>query len=308
MISIIVTSYTVDRLVEITGLLDSLANLDPVDYELIYVTEGDERLNEIVKDLVVARSLVGKVIHNSGRKGLSEARNLGIEAAAGDILAFVDDDVVVDAGWGSSIMNAFESLYNIVAATGPSYPIWASKDVNVLPAELDWLLGCTRWFNRSEPTLVPNAWGMNMCFRKSSLVEVGGFKPGNGLRDGRVRGGVGEDVELSVRIRNRAGGNIFYLPQMKVYSIIKSRNLTGRYVIERSLRVGYDRRFVERESKAQGDTGSYEESRILYRLLKEALNPIGAGRTQDPLGSILRLKVTTLAIAGLGLGYLLGPA
>ena len=60
-----------------------------------------------------------------GRRGLSRARNTGIRSARYDILAFIDDDVTVDAGWMRAIASALEDE-SIAGVTGL-----------VVPAELE---------------------------------------------------------------------------------------------------------------------------------------------------------------------------
>lgn len=60
------------------------------------------------------------------RPGLSYARNAGVAAAHGEIIAFTDDDVEVDSNWLSSIVDAFNSSTEIKCVTGL-----------VIPAELE---------------------------------------------------------------------------------------------------------------------------------------------------------------------------
>src|SRR5262245_62267257 len=54
-----------------------------------------------------AGSFVVRYVHEQ-RKGLSFARNRGIEEARGDIIAFLDDDMFIDAAWLRSILDCFQ--------------------------------------------------------------------------------------------------------------------------------------------------------------------------------------------------------
>jgi len=56
-------------------------------------------------------------------RGSSRARNLGLRTATGSIVAFTDDDVVVDAQWVQSLVNGFRRTQEVVAVTGLTLPL-----------------------------------------------------------------------------------------------------------------------------------------------------------------------------------------
>ena len=101
--------------------LASLAALDGPDPEVIVVdnTQGDPE-TERVANRAGARYVV------ETRVGLSRARNAGIDAATGDLIAFLDDDAVADPAWLSrhSEVLADDSL---MASTGRILPM-ATED------------------------------------------------------------------------------------------------------------------------------------------------------------------------------------
>jgi glycosyltransferase involved in cell wall biosynthesis len=80
---------TIERVVEVDGLLASLAAQTRTDFEVIVVDQnGDERLRP-----VLARYAAGLAIrHLRAARGLSRSRNAGLAAARGAIVAFPDDD------------------------------------------------------------------------------------------------------------------------------------------------------------------------------------------------------------------------
>jgi glycosyltransferase involved in cell wall biosynthesis len=108
-----------------------------------------------------------------GRRGLSFARNTGVLAAHGEIVAFTDDDVEVDANWLSGIVEAFNRTDDIKCVTGL-----------VIPAELETEAQeiCEIFYGGFDRGLVPRTWtiqrrrvGDRVSLRKSSfrVREVG---------------------------------------------------------------------------------------------------------------------------------------
>ena len=106
---------------------------------------------------------------------ISAARNAGIAAAAGEIIAFIDDDAVPEPTWADALLAAFAKR-DIAAATGPVLGRngislqWGSAAVNGLGDEVD-----------IEPNMpVRDGFrrklhGTNMAFRRDVFDRVGGF-------------------------------------------------------------------------------------------------------------------------------------
>lgn len=123
--------------------------------------------------------------------GTSRARNSGWRAARSDIVAFLDDDVVIDRRWASAILQPFMDDNRVGCVTGL-----------IIAAELEtraqlWMEGYggfskgyePRIFDVDEPRprtdLFPFAAGAfgsgaSMAFRRSVLERVGGFDPALG--------------------------------------------------------------------------------------------------------------------------------
>ena len=58
------------------------------------------------------------------KEGISHARNRGVREAKGEIIAFTDDDVIVDKYWIQNICKAFEENSDVVCVGGKILPIW----------------------------------------------------------------------------------------------------------------------------------------------------------------------------------------
>ena len=58
------------------------------------------------------------------KEGISHARNRGIREAKGEIIAFTDDDVIVDKHWIQNIDKAFKEHDDVACVGGKILPIW----------------------------------------------------------------------------------------------------------------------------------------------------------------------------------------
>jgi GT2 family glycosyltransferase len=194
-ISVVVCSYNGAR--TIGDCLEGLLQLDYPHYEIIVVDDGSTDATS-----AVAGEYGVRLIRTENR-GLSSARNTGIEAARGEIIAFIDDDARPDPHWLRYLAATFLST-NHAGVGGP----------NVAPADGGAIARCVAnapggpvhvLLSDREAEHIP---GCNMAFRKRCLQEVGGFDP-----QYRV---AGDDVDLCWRIRER-GWTLGYNPAAMVW-------------------------------------------------------------------------------------------
>ena len=142
--------------------------------------------------------------------GLSRARNRGLAAATGEIVAFVDDDVRVPPQWISALLEGLRRRSDVACVTGPviSASLERSSE-RYFDARVSWSSsGPVRLFDGSGPDagerspLHPYAagafgTGANMAFHTRALRELGGFDEALGA--GSPTGG-GEDLDVFVRV------------------------------------------------------------------------------------------------------------
>src|SRR5205085_9321810 len=91
-VSVVVCSYNGGATME--QCLQSLAGLDYPDYEVIVVDDGSTDDSRAI----LARFPMVRAIHQSNH-GLSAARNVGLRAATGTIVAYTDSDCFADSNW-----------------------------------------------------------------------------------------------------------------------------------------------------------------------------------------------------------------
>jgi glycosyltransferase involved in cell wall biosynthesis len=180
---------TRDRTASLSRCLDSLLDLDYRDYELVVVDNAPA--TRTTERLIAARYARAVRYVREDEPGLANAHNRGIAAAGGEIVAFVDDDVVVDAGWLLELATAFEWATDIACVTGMILAAELETPAQVW-SEARWGLGkgfAPRVFRISDRrrlgSLFPYAAGRfgsgaNMAFRREVLQELGNFDPALG--------------------------------------------------------------------------------------------------------------------------------
>lgn len=90
---------------EIRRLLETLEKQSYKDFEIIFVTQDN---HEIVKDIICKYSNLDIKQIEMSVKGLSRARNRGLEQALGEIVVLSDDDCWYPANAFEIIVNAFK--------------------------------------------------------------------------------------------------------------------------------------------------------------------------------------------------------
>ena len=194
-ISVIVCTYNGSR--TLRGCLQGLQKLNYPDYEVIVVNDGStDRSAEIAGEFDV------RLISTENR-GLSAARNTGMEAAAGEIIVYIDDDAYPDPDWLGYLSVTFKR-FDYAAVGGPNIAppgdgMVAECVVNAPGGPVQVLL------NDREAEHIP---GCNMAFRKECLKKIGGFNP-----EFRV---AGDDVDVCWRILQQ-GWKIGFSPAALVW-------------------------------------------------------------------------------------------
>jgi GT2 family glycosyltransferase len=196
-VSVVVASYNGDRTLK--TCLESLLRLNYPDYEVILVDDGS---TDTTSQIAFLYPQV-RYIRLERNEGLSAARNAGIAAAAGEIVAFTDSDCRADEDWLYYLVGDLLSS-NFVAVGGP----------NLLPPE-DSPVAAAVMASPGGPAHVmltdrqaEHIPGCNMAFLRWALAEVGGFDPIFRL--------AGDDVDLCWRLQ-QAGYKIGLSPAAFVW-------------------------------------------------------------------------------------------
>src|SRR6266540_3752802 len=194
-ISVVVCSLNGSR--TIRDCMDALRRLDYPNFEVVVVNDGST--DETAR---IARTYGFPVI-TIGNAGLSHARNVGMRASTGEIVAYLDDDAYPDPDWLRHLALSFVGSRH-AGVGGPN--LAPPGDGAVAEAVAHAPGGPTHVLvTDEEAEHIP---GCNMAFRKAALEELGGFDP-------RFRV-AGDDVDLCWRLRDR-GWTIGYSPAAVVW-------------------------------------------------------------------------------------------
>jgi glycosyltransferase involved in cell wall biosynthesis len=171
------------------------------------------------------------VVPNHETQGLSGARNSGIAAATGDIIAFLDDDAVAHPDWLARLAAAYADE-RVIGAGGHVEPRWVQGRPRWFPPEFDWVVGCSHVGMPRTTQPVRNLIGANMSFRHDALVGVDGFNHDLG-RVGTIPAGC-EETELCIRLgQRRPDGAIVYDPGAAVEHTVPGHRAQVRYFLSR---------------------------------------------------------------------------
>jgi GT2 family glycosyltransferase len=309
LVSVIATSYTMERLEDLITLIGSLQKQTFTYCEIIIVLEKSRELLDRVDDYIKQNEYDNvRVLFNSGMRGASAARNMGIRNARGEILAFIDDDAVATPGWLEGIVNIFKSRTDTIGVTGPILPLWENESLMWLPEEFYWIVSCAPV--RSEQQIkVRNAWGNNMAFRKEAFEKGGLFLSEVGARGGGARGKhelVGEDTEFCLRARHTSGKSIICSPDIVVYHRADTYRFNGSFVASRAYWEGYTKILMKKALGNQHDDTLAVEHKLLGRILFNLLPLTLLRLLSRPTDSWQRLKLITVALSGVAFGYARG--
>ena len=305
-VSVVVCAYTDQRWDDIVRAVASVAaQTRPAD-ELLLVIDHNEALAERAAALPDVT-----VISNAHARGLSGARNTGIEMASGDVIAFLDDDAAARPDWLERLLAPYADA-SVAAVGGAAFPVWptAAGRPALLPAgddaaagELDWVIGCSYAGQPAGQAEVRNLMGCNMSFRREVFDQVGGFSDGLG-RIGSTPLGC-EETELCIRLRQRTpGARIVFEPAAVVRHRVGGARTGWRYLLRRCWAEGLSKAAVSRLAGRQ-DALSAERA-YLTRVLPAAVGRQLADAARGRLGALAGALAVVAAVSVTAAGYLRG--
>jgi glucosyl-dolichyl phosphate glucuronosyltransferase len=296
-VSIIICTYNHARWNFLVGAVESaLTQGRPAD-EVIVVVDHNPELLALVQSIfpgVIA-------LENQEERGLSGARNTGIAAASGEIIAFMDDDAQAASDWLDQLISGYADP-QVIGVGGSIEPQWPGSRPGWFPREFDWVVGCTYRGLPEQAAPVRNLIGANMSFRREVFSEVT-FYHGIGHNNKTPLGG--SDPDFCIRVKQRWPDKVLlYQPGAKVFHQVSENRTKWSYFRLRCYNEGLSKSLLA-ERVGSKDGLSSERSYVLHTL------PVGVARglVDAVRGDINGISRTGSLIAGLAFtsaGYMKG--
>lgn len=166
----------------------------------------------------VAASFPDVIVVHEPIKGLVQARRAGFQRAIGKLVANVDADTIVTAGWLSRVLAEFRRHPNLVALSGPYIYYDVPKRTRVAVRAF-YMMGYAFYvLNRFVLRVGSMLQGGNFVVRRAALEEIGGYNPAFSF--------YGEDTDLARRLN--AVGSVKFTFRLPALS-------SGRRLLEEGL-------------------------------------------------------------------------
>jgi glycosyltransferase involved in cell wall biosynthesis len=238
----VICAYTPKRWNDLCRAVESALAQNIPAHDVILVIDHCPRLYRLASEHFASRGRV-TVLESDQENGLSGARNTGVSAARGDVVAFLDDDAAAEEGWARSLMRHYQDP-RVAAVGGYATPVWPEGGrPEWMPAEFDWVVGCSYIGQPDTLTTVRNPLGCNMSIRRSVFAEVGGFRSEVGRVGTHPVGG--EETELCMRIgANDPSARILFDPEAIVQHHVSVDRTTLSYFRRRCYHEGMSKAVV----------------------------------------------------------------
>lgn len=209
-ISVIICAHTEERWQDLVEAVASVAGQTLPPHEIVLAIDHNPTLLARAKE----QFPTAVVVENVQERGLNGARNSGVAATSGEIVAFLDDDAIANPDWLAELAAAYTSP-DIVGVGGKINPIWLTGRPAWFPEEFYWVVGCTYRGLPTETAPIRNLIGCNMSYRREVIMELNGFRNGIGHVGGRPQGD--DETEFCIRLRQaKPETTLLYQPSAEV--------------------------------------------------------------------------------------------
>jgi glucosyl-dolichyl phosphate glucuronosyltransferase len=238
-VSVIICSYNRARF--ILPALQSFIHQSSKDFELVFIDNNSpDNTHEICANFKKEYPEISLNLVKEFNQGHSFARNRGIREAKGELIAFVDDDVILDKDYVINLIQFFKNHPQAIAAGGKIVPHFEAGRPKWLSSYLEPLFACVDkgskigfFKGRKYP------FGANMAFRASIFEEIGVFDTDLGRKGNSLAGA--DEKDLFQRIK-RKGYPIYYIPDVWLLHIMPKERGELSYIRRQAIAVGLSER------------------------------------------------------------------
>jgi GT2 family glycosyltransferase len=296
--SVIICAYTENRWDIFVRAVESAVGQEPPPEEIVIVIDHNPRLLERTRgrfpDLIVTE--------NTEAQGLSGARNSGIAASHGQLIAFLDDDAIAEPNWLERLVRCCDDP-QVLGVGGCAEPMWIKRP-KWFPDEFLWVVGCSHTGLPTSKGEVRNPTGGNMCLRRQAFEQVGSFRVGMG-RIGTIPMGC-EETELCIRMRQLWPGRFFlHDPGSRIYHQVTGARASWAYFRSRCYAEGLSKAQVSRLVGAN-DGLSAERDYVFKVLPVGVLRGVGDALFHSDMSGLGRAGAIVAGVLITAAGYAVG--
>ncbi len=293
--SVVIATHSLRRCQALTDAVASTVAECP--YEVVVAVDNNTDLYEWVQKQLTAVVPV----HNQGTPGASATRNVGARAAAGKIVAFLDDDAVARPGWLQNLVAPL-ARPEVIGVGGRVEPVWLGRAPAWMPEEFLWVVGASHRGLPGTAAPVRNVWSENMAVTRTDFWSIGGFREGFGKTGRRSQP---EDTDFCIRLAAaRKGRTWWYEPSARVGHSVPPERGTLRFFVQRCYNEGQGKAELAMLLGAQ--EGLRDERRHASKTLPEGVRrelrqAVAAGE----FSAAQRALAIGVGLAAAGLGFVL---
>ena len=200
-----------------------------VDWEVLIVDNNSKDETRAVAEEFCRKDPARFRYVFESEQGLSAARNAGFRESRGDVVAYTDDDAVVEPDWLWNLTAALQER-EWIGSAGRIVPVWPGSLPGWLSTSDPNMMGPFGAFDlgKTPISLTRPPYGGNMAFRKEAFERYGGFRTNLGRSGSNLQGR--EDVEFGNRLLE-AGERLRYEPDAVIHHPVFEQRLTKSYVL-----------------------------------------------------------------------------
>ena len=291
--SIVIPLYNKQKHIKAT--IESALEQTFQDFEIIVINDGSTDGSAAIVDIITDHRIK---IFNIKNKGVSYARNYGIEKASSDLIVFLDADDL----WRTNHLENLNQLYKAFPDCGLYAAAYLKKNKRILipsvfnniPYAENWMGIVENYFESSAVNSI--AWSSAVMIPKYILDKVGNFNE-NIL-------GAGEDIDLWIRIALKYP--IAFSNKVTAIHILHAENRLSN--ASTNLRQFIDLDIYEEEAKSNPSLKTYLDLNrfsiaIQYKLAgnnekaKQLISAMDVSNLNKKQQALLKMNRTALKVA-----------
>lgn len=264
-ISVVIPTYSMQRWEYLRECVASARGQTVPTLEIVVVVDHNpELLARVMREMPDVTA-----VENTGSRGVSGARNSGVKASRGDVVAFLDDDAIALPDW---LANLGRHLLDpeVAGVGGHVEGLWEGPRPGWFPGEFGWTIGLSYDGMPTTPVMVRNVWTCAMLVKRPAFELVGGFRDDFGKIGTRS---LPEDTDLCLRISSALdkGGSWVYDPATVIFHRVPAPRTTFGYFLSRCFLQGWGK-------AAMANMDGFGESTSMERSYASRTLPAGVGR------------------------------